>query len=335
MIRRTFATNIDPRFLLDPFEPAYLSLDRQAGLADRVAAGLLELEDCCACPRNCHVNRMEDQTRVCHTGRYARVASSFAHFGEEDCLRGWLGSGTIFFSLCNLRCVFCQNWDISQRATGQECPPEKLAGLMLELQCQGCHNINFVTPEHVVPQVLEAIAVAIPRGLRLPIVYNTSAYDSVASLRLLDGIVDIYMPDFKFWERETARRLAKAKDYPDRARDAILEMHRQVGVLKFGPDGLARRGVLVRHLVMPGQLAETEAISRWLAQEVSSDTYINIMGQYRPAYEVGQLTRDGTPAEYAEINRPPRSDEIARAYHAASRAGLWRFDERSARWPGV
>ena len=168
----------------------------------------------------------------------------------------------------------------------------------------------------------------IPRGLRLPIVYNTSAYDSVASLRLLDGIVDIYMPDFKFWERETARRLAKAKDYPDRAREAILEMHRQVGVLKLGPDGLARRGVLVRHLVMPGQSAETEAICRWLAEEVSSDTYINIMGQYRPAYEVGQISRDGAPAKYAEIDRPPRRDELARAYDAARRAGLWRFDSR-------
>jgi len=328
MIRPSLGANIDPRFLLDPFEPAYLSLHRQAGLADRVAAGFHELEDCCACPRNCHVNRMENQTRVCHTGRYARVASSFAHFGEEDCLRGWRGSGTIFFSLCNLRCVFCQNWDISQQAIGPECPPEKLAGLILDLQCQGCHNINFVTPEHVVPQVLEAIAAAIPRGLRLPIVYNTSAYDSVASLRLLDGIVDIYMPDFKFWERETARRLAKAKDYPDRAREAILEMHRQVGVLKFGPDGLARRGVLVRHLVMPEQSAETEEICRWLAEEISSDTYINIMGQYRPAYEVGQISRDGVPAKYTEINRPPRRDELARAYDAARRAGLWRLDER-------
>ncbi len=202
---------------------------------------------------------------------------------------------------------------------------------MIDLQRQGCHNINFVTPEHVVPQVLEGIAVAIPRGLRLPIVYNTSAYDSVDSLRLLDGIVDMYMPDFKFWEREMARRLAKAKDYPDRAREAILEMHRQVGVLKYGPDGLARRGVLVRHLVMPGQSAETEQICRCLAQEVSPDTYINIMGQYRPAYEVGQIARDGGAGKYTEIDRLPRSDEIARAYEAARRVGLWRFDQQ---WVG-
>jgi putative pyruvate formate lyase activating enzyme len=319
----------DYRFLLEPFEPAYLALHRSGGLAERVAAGLRELEDCCACPRNCHVNRLANETRVCHTGRHARVASAFAHFGEEDCLRGRHGSGTIFFSLCNLRCVFCQNWNISQQALGDEYPPERIAGLMLDLQQRGCHNINFVTPEHVVPQVIEALAAAIPRGLRLPIVYNTSAYDSLASLRLLDGIVDIYMPDFKFWERETARRLAKAKDYPDRAREAIQEMHRQVGPLKFGRDGLARRGVLVRHLVMPGQSEEAEAIFRWLAEEVSRDTYVNIMGQYRPEYEVGQIARDGL-RRYDEIARRPGRDEMARAFQAARRAGLWRFDPRWA-----
>ena len=321
---------VESRFLLDPFEPEYLALDRAGELAERVSAGLRELEDCCACPRNCHVNRMADLSRVCHTGRYARVASAFAHFGEEDCLRGWRGSGTIFFSLCNLRCVFCQNWDISQTAVGPVCPPEKIAGLALDLQRQGCHNINFVTPEHVVPQVLEAIAVAIRRGLRLPIVYNTSAYDSVASLRLLDGVVDIYLPDFKFWERDTAKRLAKAKDYPDRAREAIKEMHRQVGALKFGPDGLARRGVLIRHLVMPGQSAEAETIFHWLAEEVSCDTYVNIMGQYRPEYEVGQIAGDGLPAKHAEIDRRPASEELEHAREAARQAGLWRFDERWA-----
>jgi putative pyruvate formate lyase activating enzyme len=323
-------SSVDPRFLLEPFVPAYLELNHSGELAGRVAAGLHELEDCCACPRNCHVNRMANETRVCHTGRYARVASAFPHFGEEDCLRGWNGSGTIFFSLCNLRCVFCQNWDISQKSVGAECPPEKIAELMLALQDRGCHNINFVTPEHVAPQVIEAIAAAIPRGLRLPIVYNTSAYDSVASLKLLDGIVDIYMPDFKFWERETARRLAKAKDYPDRAREAILEMHRQVGVLKFGPDGLARRGVLVRHLVMPGQSDEAEAIFRWLSEAVSPDTYVNIMGQYRPEYEVGQIARDGLAVQYPEINRHPELMEMTHAIESARKAGLWRLDQRRA-----
>ncbi len=316
---------LDGRFIIEPFEPAYLSLPL-AEIEARVEAGLRELADCCACPRNCHVNRLANDTKICNTGRYARVASAFPHMGEEDCLRGWNGSGTIFFSLCNLRCVFCQNWDISQRSVGDEYPPDRIATMMLTLQQRGCHNINFVTPEHVAPQVLEAVAAAIPRGLRLPIVYNTSGYDSVKSLKLFDGIVDIYMPDFKFWKRETAKRLAKAPDYPACARDAIAEMHRQVGPLKFGPDGLARRGVLVRHLVMPGQLDESTAIFQWLA-ELCEDTYVNIMGQYHPEYEVGQIARDGGRT-YTEINCRTKADELAAAYEAARTAGLWRFDER-------
>ena len=271
---------------------------------------------------------MANETRVCGTGRHARVASAFAHFGEEDCLRGWRGSGTIFFSLCNLRCVFCQNRDISQRPAGGEMPAERIADLAIALQDEGCHNVNFVTPEHVVPQVIETIAAAAGKGLRLPIVYNTSAYDSVESLRLLDGLVDVYMPDFKFWESETARQLAKAKDYPERAREAIAEMHRQVGPLRFGPDGLARRGVLVRHLVMPGQLAEARAIFRWLASELSPDTYVNVMGQYRPEYEVGGIARDGNPA-HPDIDRRPAARELSAAVDAARDAGLWRFDERA------
>ncbi|MFQ5845122.1 MAG: radical SAM protein, partial [Planctomycetota bacterium] len=262
-------------------------------------------------------------------GRHARVASAFPHFGEEDCLRGRHGSGTIFFSRCNLRCVFCQNWGISQRAAGEECPPERIADLMLALQEHGCHNINFVTPEHVAPQVAEAVVAAVHRGLKLPVVYNTSAYDAVASLRLMEGLVDVYMPDVKFWKRETARRLAKAKDYPERARAAIREMHRQVGPLRFAPDGTARRGVLVRHLVMPGRLEEAVAVLRWLADEVSPDTYVNIMGQYRPAHEVGRPDRNGAP-RYSAIDRPARGDEIAQAYAAAREAGLWRFDARGA-----
>jgi putative pyruvate formate lyase activating enzyme len=321
------APKVDERFLLEPFEPAYLRLHRSGEIANRVAAALRELEDCCACPRNCHVNRMTGQTAICHTGRYARVGSAFPHFGEEDCLRGSSGSGTIFFALCNLRCVFCQNWDISQRSVGEECKPEEIADFMLALQEHGCHNINFVTPEHVAPQVIEAIAAAIQRGLRLPIVYNTSSYDALSSLRLLDGIVDIYMPDFKFWKRETAKRLSKAPDYPERAREAILEMHRQVGPLKFGPDGLARRGVLVRHLVMPGQEEEAAAIFGWLAEEVSKDTYVNIMGQYRPDFEVGKPGRDGQP-KYGDIDRESSAAEVYGALQAAKKAGLWRFDRR-------
>ena len=317
----------DPRFVLEDFEPAYLALHRAGKLRARVDAALRELESCCACPRDCKVNRLLDETKVCHTGRHAIVASAFPHFGEEDCLRGWRGSGTIFFSLCNLRCVFCQNWDISQKREGRECDASALADLMLGLQERGCHNINFVTPEHVAPQVVEAIAEAVPRGLRVPIVYNTSAYDALSSLRLLDGLIDIYMPDFKFWSRDSAKRLARAKDYPERARAAIQEMHRQVGPLRFGRDGLAVRGVLVRHLVMPGQTDEARAIFDWLARELSPDTYINIMGQYTPQYQVGQLAKNGEP-KFATIGRRPRTGEMDAAYVHAREAGLWRLDQR-------
>jgi putative pyruvate formate lyase activating enzyme len=297
----------DPRFVVEDYEPVYLQTWRSGLLDRKVATALQELEECRVCPRNCRINRLKDERRVCNTGRHAVVSSAFPHLGEEDCLRGHNGSGTIFFGLCNLRCVFCQNF---------------------ELQDRGCHNINFVTPEHVVPQVIEALAVAIPRGLRIPIVYNTSAYDSLASLRLLEGLVDIYMPDFKFWHRESARVLCKAKDYPVVARTAIKEMHRQVGDLRFGPDGTARRGLLVRHLVMPGQTDEAEAIMRWLADDVSPDTYVNVMAQYQPQYQVGEVARDGKP-RYESINRRPTDREMAAAYRAAYDAGLSRLDVRA------
>jgi putative pyruvate formate lyase activating enzyme len=326
-------TKSSRRFLIDDFAPSYLDRDVLSTMDQRVAAAVEELASCCACPRNCRINRLADEMKVCATGRHARVSSAFPHLGEEDGLRGWRGSGTIFFAMCNLRCVFCQNWDISQSAgRGRAVTAAGLAELMLELQEQGCHNINFVTPEHVAPQVVEAMALAVDRGLHLPIVYNTSAYDALSSLKLMDGLVDIYMPDFKFWSPDTARRLAKAKDYPARARDAIHEMHRQVGVLKFTPDGLACRGVLVRHLVMPGQLEESRAIFAWLADTLSPDTYVNIMGQYRPAYEVGAIAavrrRDAGTVRYDDINRPPQQGELRLAYEAARAAGLWRFDER-------
>jgi putative pyruvate formate lyase activating enzyme len=311
----------------DDFEPAYLKLHRAGELAARAEAARAELKECRACPRDCKIDRLAGETKVCNTGRHAIVASAFPHFGEEDCLRGWRGSGTIFFGLCNLRCSFCQNWDISQQLSGKESGPGEIADLMLGLQARGCHNVNFVTPEHVAPQVIEAVAEAAARGLRVPVVYNTSAYDALSSLRLLEGIVDVYMPDFKFWKPETALSLARARDYPERAREAILEMHRQVGPLKLGPDGLARRGVLVRHLVMPGQEDEAAAIFEWLAREVSPDTYVNIMGQYRPDYQVGRIAANGT-AKHTEIDRAPRPQEIASAFAAARRAGLWRFDER-------
>ncbi|MGB2985414.1 MAG: radical SAM protein [Phycisphaerae bacterium] len=319
------------RFVVPSFTPAYLDEGVRRTLGDRVAAAQDELACCCACPRNCKVNRLADETKVCKTGRHARVSSAFPHLGEEDCLRGWRGSGTIFFSMCNLRCVFCQNWDISQTPNGRELDADGIADLMLTLQERNCHNVNLVTAEHVVPQIIEALTVAIERGLKLPIVYNTSAYDALSSLRLMDGLVDIYMPDFKFWSKASAARLLKAKDYPDCAREAIREMHRQVGDLRFTPDGIASRGVLVRHLVMPGLLDETREIFRFLAEEVSRDTFVNIMGQYHPDYEVGTIAASGRNAgavRYAEINRRPSEAELEDAYEAARAVGLWRFDQR-------
>jgi putative pyruvate formate lyase activating enzyme len=319
---RTLIPGVDERFVIDDWEPVYLRTWRKGGLETKVESALEELADCRACPRDCRVNRLLDEKGVCHTGRRPYVASAFHHFGEEDCLRGWKGSGTVFFSYCNLKCVFCQNWDISAQEAGRELGAGEIARVMLNLQEEGCHNINFVTPEHVAPQLVEAIAIAVPLGLRVPIVYNTSAYDALSSLRLMEGLVDIYMPDFKFWEPETARRLSRAKDYPNRAREAISEMHRQVGVLRFGRDGLARRGVLVRHLVMPDGVDEAAEIFRWLHDAVSPDTYLNIMDQYRPEHRV-----PGSP-RYADIDRRIRREELTAAHGAARRAGVWRIDER-------
>lgn len=303
------------------FEASYLRLQESGELAGRVERALRALESCRACPRNCEVDRLADKFAVCKTGRYAVVSSYAPHLGEEDCLRGWRGSGTIFFSGCNLRCVFCQNFDISWHVLGRPAPPAQLAAMMLELQAQGCHNLNFVTPEHVVPQIVEALPMAIEGGLRLPIVYNTSAYDSMESLELMDGIVDIYMPDFKYWDAEMARKYSRAPDYPAVARRTIKEMYRQVGDLVLDENGLARRGVLIRHLVMPGDIAGTREVMRWVAQELSPTTYMNVMSQYYPAAKVSR-------AEYAEINRRVAPSEFRRAVEAACDAGLRRLDAR-------
>jgi putative pyruvate formate lyase activating enzyme len=349
---RCHTPGMDGRFtVVEPPEPAYLHLLRSGELERRVRSALDDLESCTVCPRDCRVDRLHavypeaergemlDAVRTlgraprstasthiakgtaCFTGRYARVASAFPHFGEEDCLRGWNGSGTIFFSFCNLRCVFCQNWDISQGGEGREVLPEDLARIMLDLQESGCHNLNFVTPEHVVPQVLEGLLIAAEAGLRLPVVYNTSAYDSLRSLKLLDGVVDMYMPDFKYWDPAKARRYLKAEDYPEAARRAIREMHRQVGPLRFDRNGLGVRGLLVRHLVMPGGFEDAREIFRFLAVEVSPHTYVNIMGQYRPA---GGLEGEKHP----ELCRRPHEREIRAAREFAEAEGLWRFDER-------
>jgi putative pyruvate formate lyase activating enzyme len=303
--------------------PAYLDLHASGELSRRVDEGLSMLARCEVCPRNCRVDRLKDEVKVCKVGRRARVASAFAHFGEEDCLRGYRGSGTIFFSWCNLKCVFCQNWETSNEGAGEEVDARRLADLMLELQAQGCHNINWVTPEHVVPQILEALPLAIEDGLRLPIVYNTSAYDSLHSLRLMDGIVDIYMPDLKYLDPTLSSRLLKARDYPDVARAAIREMHRQVGDLEIGDDGLARRGLLVRHLLMPGSLDETERILRFLAEEISPDTYVNVMDQYHPD---GRVVRE--PGRYPALERRITEDEHRTALRLAREVGLSRIDVR-------
>jgi putative pyruvate formate lyase activating enzyme len=315
------------RFRLDALEPAYLVLHREGRLADRAAAARRALETCRLCPRACGARRLEDRVGTCGIGRHAVMSSAFPHLGEEDCLRGRRGSGTVFFAGCGLRCAFCQNADVSWLRLGEERSAEELAAIYLWLQERGCHNLNLVTPSHVVPQILEALADAAGRGLRLPVVYNSSGYDTVETLRLLDGVVDVYMPDFKFWRKETAERYAAAPDYPDRARAAILEMHRQTGPLRFGSDGLARRGVLVRHLVMPGLVEESDAILAWLAREVSPDTYVNVMGQYRPQWRVGEPGPGGRPL-FAEINRRPRAWEMEAVHESARRAGLFRLDER-------
>lgn len=301
------------------FVPAYLKLGLKE-IEIRARDAVASLRECRVCPRDCKVDRLADHAAACHTGRYARVSSYFPHFGEEDCLRGRKGSGTIFFVFCNLRCVFCQNWDISQMKSGEITAPERLAQMMLELQRMGCHNINFVTPEHVVPQILEALPAAIRGGLRLPIVYNTSAYDSLESLQWMDGIVDIYMPDFKFMTSEHSFRYARARDYGEVAKRVIKEMHRQVGDLQIGPDGLARRGVLLRHLVMPGGVADTQAIAEFVAREISPDTYVNVMQQYHPEHKT---------QHYPEIDRRLYQDEFAEAISAVRGAGLRRLDERS------
>jgi putative pyruvate formate lyase activating enzyme len=295
--------------------PAYLSLFESGELKSRVDRAVKILRCCTGCPRNCRVDRLQNKFAVCRTGRYAVVASHSPHHGEEDCVRGWRGSGTIFFSGCNLRCVFCQNFDISWQLRGTATAPQRLAAMMLELQDHGCHNINLVTPEHVVPQIIEALPIAIEKGLRLPLVYNTSAYDSSESLELLDGIVDIYMPDFKYWDSEMARKYSRAPDYPQVARRVIKEMYRQVGDLMLDERGLATHGLLIRHMVMPRDIAGTRQVMNWIAQELSPTTYVNLMSQYYPAGKV-------TGQEYAEIGRRVTPAEYEQALDEARREGL-------------
>ncbi len=297
-------------------------LDLPAGeIARRAEEAVASLAECRLCPRDCAVDRLAGRWSACKTGRHAVVSPAFAHFGEEDCLRGWNGSGTIFFGHCNLRCVFCQNFDISQAIRPGPSAPgvnaDRIADPMLELQDQGCHNINFV------PQVLEALAPAIEMGLHLPIVYNTSTYDSLESLRWLEGIIDVYMPDFKLWTAAAAKRYLMAEEYPEAARVSILEMRRQVGAARLRRAQTGHtRGVLLRHLLMPGLLDETKGFLKWLAERLGPDTYVNVMDQYCPAGKV----REG---RFEEIGRRVTTEEFAVARRYARSLGL-RLDERWA-----
>ncbi len=299
------------------FEPGYLKLLRSGELSERVRAAYQHLESCDLCGHHCGVNRRETtKGTVCRTGERALVSSYNPHFGEEPPLVGYGGSGTIFFAWCSLRCQYCQNYDISQVGQGAEVEPEDIAAMMLRLQKWGCHNINLVTPSHVVAPLLAATLIAAQAGLNLPLVYNTGGYDSPQALALLDGVVDIYMPDCKYASDATARQYSKIRNYASVNRAAVKEMHRQVGDLRLDERGIAERGLLVRHLVLPDNLAGTDAVCRWLVQEISPNTYVNIMDQYYPCYKA---------MEYPELNRRITGEEVKRALQWAAEAGLHRL----------
>ncbi|MDY6903347.1 MAG: radical SAM protein [Thermodesulfobacteriota bacterium] len=295
--------------------PTYMALLADGRLGQRIAMARERLEACTLCPRQCTVNRLACKEGVCLTGEQAIVAGFNGHFGEEAPLVGRHGSGTIFFSFCNLKCRFCQNYEISHDGEGIEVTDAQLAGIMLQLQEQGCHNINLVTPSHVVPAILAAVKIAAENGLRLPLVYNSSGYDSVDTLKLLDGVVDIYMPDVKFADRQIAAETCDAPDYWEVAQAALREMHAQVGDLEINAHGIAQRGLLVRHLVLPHDLANTRTIMRFIARHISPRTYVNIMSQYRPcgqARTVKGLETPLTPEDYASAVEDAHAEGIYR-----------------------
>ncbi len=301
------------------FEPAYLRSLRQNELQEKVRIANEWLSDCKICPRECGINRLDGKVGFCGLGSKAVIASANPHFGEEAPLVGTSGSGTIFLTSCNLKCVFCQNYEISHLMEGREVTGSEFADIMLELQKMGCHNINFVTPSHLVPQILEATLIAAKNGLKIPLVYNSGGYDQLKTLKLLDGVFDIYMPDLKFMSSDASHALMKAPDYPKRVKSAIKEMHRQVGDLEINESGIATRGLLVRHLVMPNDLAETGKAMRFLAEEVSTNTYVNIMNQYRPC---------GQAMSHEGLDRSVTRDEYSQAVEQARQAGVTRLDSR-------
>jgi putative pyruvate formate lyase activating enzyme len=298
------------------YRPGYLNLEASGELERRERALWGKMERCDLCPRMCGVNRMADRTGACSSGRTFKVASHGPHFGEERPLVGRGGSGTIFFSDCNLLCLFCQNWTIAHRGDGRVTTHAELANMMLSLQQRGCHNINVVTPTHLSPHIISALRLAIAQGLNIPFLYNTSGYETLEVMRLLDGIVDVYLPDFKYQDSSTAARLSQnAFDYPQHAAAAIKEMHRQVGTLRQ-TNGVAYRGLLIRHLVMPGNLAGTDAFVRWVASELGADTHVNIMGQFSPQFQA---------REHPPLNRRLTATEFAQATSWAREAGLRNF----------
>jgi len=308
---------------MSAFTPAYLKLLKNGELRERVTQAYERLSNCDICAWECGIDRRAGELGICKSGELTRVSSYGPHMGEEDPLRGLRGSGTIFFSRCNLRCQYCQNHDISQNDSGELVEPERLAAMMLELQSQGCHNINFVSPSHVVPQILAGLFIAAEASLHLPLVYNTGGYDSLTTLHLLDGVIDIYMPDLKYSDAKIARRYSKIPHYPQVNRNAIREMQRQVGDLQIDAQGLAKRGLLVRHLVLPNELAGTKEIVRFLAQEISPNTYLNLMDQYRPAYNA---------RKFPELMRSITNQEYQSALRMAHNAGLRRLDKRKPRF---
>lgn len=300
------------------FEPAYLRLERTGELAERARALWSIYKSCRLCPRQCGVNRLKGEKGICGATSRVKVASAHPHFGEERPLVGRRGSGTIFFSHCNLRCCFCQNWEIAHRGDGSYLSDESLGRMMADVQGIGCHNINLVTPTHVVPNIVQALRTAIRLGLRVPLVYNCGGYEPVEILKLLDGIVDIYLPDFKYTDGAMSEKYSSgARDYPEVAEAAHLEMHRQVGELVVDEDGIALRGLMIRHLVLPNGIAGTKKFVEFVAQKLTRSTYVNIMAQYRPEHQA---------FKYPELARRITAAEYAQAVAWAREAGLTRLD---------
>jgi putative pyruvate formate lyase activating enzyme len=295
--------------------PSYITLHEKGELRQRIKLLQEFLKECRLCPRECRVNRLDGEVGVCQAGSELMVSSAFPHFGEEPPLVGYQGSGTIFLTHCNLRCIFCQNYDISHLGGGERITSSDMARNMIRLQEMDCHNINFVTPTHYAPQIVGSLPEAIEKGLRLPIVYNCSGYESMEVIRLLEGIVDIYMPDVKYLDEKHSKRFSNAPDYPEVIKKILKEMHRQVGDLTTNAKGIAERGLLIRHLVMPNEVASSEAVLKFIAEEISVHSYVNIMDQYRPEYRAH---------EYPEINRRITHKEYMEAIQWAKLYQLYR-----------